>query len=594
MSNTQSQKIDSNDLNLADIFKDFYIVPSFQREYVWEDEQVEQLLYDVLNEFPDDAKQPVAEYFIGSIVVCPGQDGTFELIDGQQRMTTSFILFCAVRDYLSKIQGKILSTIHKQIADVSTTENGDEIHRYRVELQYEDSHGVLEQIAEGNLAATTALPQTHSVANMCAAHQTILNFLQNEFGDNEAEVRRFYAYFINRVKLIRIDTGSIAHALKVFETVNDRGVGLDSMDLLKNLMFMRASQTQYETLKERWKLLVDTLYQAKEKPLRFLRYFIFSRYDVERLKEDEIYRWFADNEDLCGYGTEPLGFVNKLCDAATAYVRFVAGQNSDGTPNRYLTNIRYLSGAARQHNILLLAGQRLEPNAFTELCRQLENLFFAYIITREPTKEFERSFARWAPNLRPVQTLSDLSGFLDAYIAPAKSRLANRYELAFMELRESRIQKYRMRYIIGKLTQYVNERAYGATEIDLVQFIQARDVEHILPQTPTTEIVDSFDKPDEINDYIEQLGNLTLLEYSINRHIGNDPFDKKREAYKKTHFLLTRTIAEDVTLGNTNLTKAVEGLEQFDIWNSDSIELRQLMLTEMARKVWEMPDPSRG
>ena len=44
-----SQTIDSDDYTLADIFKDFYVVPNFQREYVWEEEQVEQLLMDIYN-----------------------------------------------------------------------------------------------------------------------------------------------------------------------------------------------------------------------------------------------------------------------------------------------------------------------------------------------------------------------------------------------------------------------------------------------------------------------------------------------------------------------------------------------------------------
>jgi hypothetical protein len=594
MSIVPVQKIDSNDLNLADIFKDFYIVPSFQREFVWGEQEVEQLLIDVLNEFPLKNEKQSAEYFIGSIVVALGSDGTFELIDGQQRMTTAFIFFCATRDYLAQINGTIPSTLEKQIADSDIDEMGNEQHRYRVVLQYEDSHDVLKHLAESQQPRKLRLPKTRSVANILDAHQTIINFHKREFGNNEAEVRRFYAYFINRVKLIRINTGSIAHALKVFETVNDRGIGLDPMDLLKNLMFMRASKSQYDDLKDQWKRLIDTLYKAREKPLRFLRYFIFSQYSVERLKEDEIYVWFSKNEEVCGYGKAPLQFVEQLCEAASSYVHFVSGRNSDGSPNRYLINIGYLSGATRQHAILLLAGREMEPNAFVELSRQLENLFFAYTITREPTRDFERRFALWAPELRPVRTKAELDLFIAKNISPGKNRLAKRFELAFQELRASGIQKFRLRYVLGKLTQYVNEQAYGETETELGRFIEARDVEHILPQTPTSEVVDSFDRPEDIDSYIERLGNLTLLEFSINRHLGNKNFSEKRAAYAKSQFLLTRSIEEDVKLGNSKLTKAVDGLMQFEKWDSTDIELRQLMLTDLARKVWEMPLPSRN
>ncbi len=68
------------------------------------------------------------------------------------------------------------------------------------------------------------------------------------------------------MKLIRIITPDITHALKVFETVNDRGVGLNAMDLLKNLLFMKASADSFEQLKKRWRDLVDTLELSREKP----------------------------------------------------------------------------------------------------------------------------------------------------------------------------------------------------------------------------------------------------------------------------------------------------------------------------------------
>ena len=123
-------------------------------------------------------------------------------------------------------------------------------------------------------------------------------------------MRSFYAYFTQNVKLIRVKTISITHALKIFETINDPGVGLDSMDLLKNLIFMQASMKQFDKLKSQWKKVVDPLDKAREKPLRFLRYFIFASYKVERLREEQIYEWFSRNERQCGYKDQPFVFVD--------------------------------------------------------------------------------------------------------------------------------------------------------------------------------------------------------------------------------------------------------------------------------------------
>ena len=287
-----------------------------------------------------------------------------------------------------------------------------------------------------------------------------------------------------------------------------------------------------------------------------------------------------------------MGFVDLLNEAARAYTNFVAGQNVDGSPNRYLDNLSYLSGVARQQLILLLAGRHLSIEGFVELSRQLENLFFAYIITREPTRQFERDFAQWAGELRDVQDRKGLDAFLDLHFRPAKQELATRFALAFEELDEDSIQKYRMRYILGKMTQYVNEQAYGSQAENLGKFVKQKDVEHILPQSPLEEVVQSFDKPDEIDEYYtHRLGNMAMLENSINRSISNNPFAKKKAGYAQSQFLLTKSIAVDPRVGiNTTINRAVEGLITFDDWTSESIERRQEMLAELAKKAWDMPE----
>jgi uncharacterized protein with ParB-like and HNH nuclease domain len=76
----ESLKIESKDLSIEDLYKDFYTVPDFQCEFIWEREQVEKLLQDVHDEFYDEERQLIkgSEYFLGSIVVCLAEDGTFE------------------------------------------------------------------------------------------------------------------------------------------------------------------------------------------------------------------------------------------------------------------------------------------------------------------------------------------------------------------------------------------------------------------------------------------------------------------------------------------------------------------------------------
>ena len=104
-----------------------------------------------------------------------------------------------------------------------------------------------------------------------------------------------------------------------------------------------------------------------------------------------------------------------MIDAAEAYTKFAKGLNADGSENRFLKNIRAMSGAARQHLILLLAGRSLSEELFTTLCSEIENLFFAYVVTREATREFERKFADWTTALRAVRNESQLREFLQEH-----------------------------------------------------------------------------------------------------------------------------------------------------------------------------------
>ncbi|MFZ5676729.1 MAG: DUF262 domain-containing protein [Pseudomonadota bacterium] len=591
------QTIQSQDIRIADVFQAFYAVPDYQREYVWETEQVEQLLSDINTELAGNDPATAPEYFIGSIVVCPGSDGILELIDGQQRMTTLFLTLCSIRDRLKELGEQPSEALGHQIAATSVDATGHDHFRYRLDLQYEDSGDILERVAKGTLDGPDDA-STRSIANIRNAYRVALDFLKREFTHDAAALRVFYGYLINKVKLIRIQTKDVAKALKIFETINDRGVGLDSMDLLKNLLFMKANREAFERLKTHWKELQDIIFGVGEKPLRFLRYFIFSRYDVDVLREDEIYGWFAKNEKLCGYAADPLSFAKELLRAARAYVNFLNGHDQSGAKNRYLENLQLLGGkAARQHLVLLLAGRHLPGDQFDRLAREVEDLFFVYVITREPTRDFERNFARWAVELRKVANETDLIGFFARRFVPARADLSTRFDDAFRRLYVGSVQQYRLRYILAKLTQHIDLRAYGETEGTrwLSRYTESGfEIEHIFPQQPNDEAATEFGMFEDPH-IADRLGNLVLVEKSINASLGNRPYSEKRDVYRQSQLLLTKALAERPKVGvSTKIDVAVAELDPFSEWNESAVLKRQDSLTALARCVWCLPPVSPG
>ncbi len=594
---TTQTKIDSSDLTLAEIFKDFYNVPDFQREYVWKETNVEKLLQDIYDEFYDENNKlsQGGEYFIGSVVAYKDGDGVFQLIDGQQRLTTGYLILCVIRDLLLELGVQPPETINGQISSVSMNpKTGEDIFRYRLVLQYDDSQNILETIAGKPGSVSEVESKTSSVENIVNAYKTIWEFMQANFDSDISRIKLFAAAFTLRVKLIRIVTPNLSSALKLFETINDRGVGLNSMDLLKNLLFMRATKEEYSKLKDRWKILIDTLdNKCKEKPLRFLRYYILSTHELpankREVREDEIYKWFSENQDKTGIITDPIKFVDVLIQYAKSYANFVSGKDAKGNENRYLQNIAKLSNQARQHFILLLAAQGLEESLFKILVQKIENLFFCYLITREPTKNFERIFAKWSTELRAVKNESDLDSFVMKYFDAEMSKREKDFDFALRELTTARIQQYRIRYILAKMCQYIDEKALS-NSIPLEQYYKAVEIEHILSQNPEEQTLLQFDKVNEYASWKIKLGNLTLWEKSINASYQNKPYEVKKKGYLASGFYLNKSLVAKVQVGvDTKINRATQDLVEFDIWTSESIQKRQEMLIDLAHKVWEFP-----
>jgi hypothetical protein len=119
----------------------FYAVPNYQREFVWGEQQVRKLVDDIYNEFLSGGDQHQTEYFVGSMVVCPRGDGTYEVIDGQQRLTTFFIFFCALREFFRSNENRAPQDLHPKIATVRINERGEDETRFRIHLHYMKGEG---------------------------------------------------------------------------------------------------------------------------------------------------------------------------------------------------------------------------------------------------------------------------------------------------------------------------------------------------------------------------------------------------------------------------------------------------------------------
>ena len=255
-------RIENHKYSIEEAFREcFYIVPDYQREYVWTDKEVHQLLEDVGEQIDAGTTR---EYFIGTILVSPtDQKGHYEVIDGQQRLTTFFLLLCALKNLFQGESQR--QTISGLISSSYTDSEGETQTTLKLEPRYENASDVMAKLVEldadpqavraGIQAA--GIPSFGSLENLVNAYTTLYLYLKDNY-DDIAKLKKYWGYLANNVVFIQIST-DVSSALKIFETINERGVGLNPMDLLKNLLFTQVKQNQFTQLKDEWKKITKPL-----------------------------------------------------------------------------------------------------------------------------------------------------------------------------------------------------------------------------------------------------------------------------------------------------------------------------------------------
>ena len=200
--------------NIKEIFESGkYVVPLYQRNYAWRKNEIEQLLQDIYEAFK---KNPTGNYFIGSLVVLKRQNGDYEVIDGQQRLTTLSLI--------TKIFGISKNPCLFYDSRPEVEEFFKEFYKADSNIQCLDypqiSHlkNAIEFIEDANLDANNTTPVTiHKLTDKAA----------------------FINFFANNVILIRVEIPGDTDVASYFEIMNNRGVQLQKHEILKSLLMAK-------------------------------------------------------------------------------------------------------------------------------------------------------------------------------------------------------------------------------------------------------------------------------------------------------------------------------------------------------------------
>lgn len=603
-------RIENHKYSIEEAFREcFYIVPDYQREYVWTDKEVHQLLEDIDEQIDAGTTR---EYFIGTVLVSPtDQKNHYEVIDGQQRLTTFFLLLCALKHLFQGEPQR--QTVSGLISTSYTDSDGETRTSLKLEPRYENAGEVITKLVELDAdpqavrvgIQSSGIASFGSLENLISAYSTLYRYLKDNY-DSPAKLKKYWGYLANNVVFIQIST-DVSSALKIFETINERGVGLNPMDLLKNLLFTQVKQAQFTQLKDEWKKITKPLEKEKEKPLRFLRYFLMANYVIKNdrgdavVREDEIYDWFVDKENaaLCDYAGKPFEFVRKVIRNVEHYLAFSNGLGNDGKPSLAMDSLKRLAGGAFSlHYVLLLAAASFPKPLFDHFVAQLESFLFYYIFTKTPTKDLERSFSQWADELRAIAGATDpvkQKVQLNAFIADRfDTNMAGKSQELVDALRRFTLhsmQQYRTRYLLARLTQHVEMAFSGLKTPGSLEPFTNLEIEHILPNKPEADLRGKWateNSETAYDDYKNRLGNLTLLEKPINIVAGNDFYTAKQVEYRKSGNYLTRSLVALTSVGqNTSISRINEKLKAFPAWNAKAIEERHGLLITLAQDVWK-------
>lgn len=540
-------------------------MPDYQRPYSWEREHVSGLYQDLRAAF-DEARRSNDErsYFIGPMVIVHRREPSglkLDVVDGQQRLTTLMILFCALRDTLLELNETSAAMKLHDSYIVRSNLRGDE--KPRLSLKTENDGFFQEQVialpgkrpTQAPRRGVRGRPPRNRIKNSYTQCLQLLSDWRASLDPNERATAlvEFAAFVVHQSLIVALFVDDIGYAHTIFETLNSRGLDLSVQDLVRNLL----RQSQSKRVQESWSEVEERMAGLESGGgfRTFIRASWVARHGKVSFRElFETIRRFLKKHPRDGAETvarnfrEDAGFFVDLVSPAA------------GDPAAPVLECLEDMGL-RQHIPFLLSAKRCLPDrVFLRALRLVETISVRYLLVGDGNPNRLEDFYADAAQ----QIASNLANALDPLERKARSELLSsdhEFQESFANLSIERAAQ--ARYLLMKLELFGNDefKIRSASEVH---------VEHIVPKRPGPHWKELFPASDEV---VNRLGNLTLLGEALNRGASNKLFQvKKTEYYKRSRIQLTK-----------NLTKLRD-------WDEAALVSRQEELARLAVKVW----PSRS
>ncbi len=539
-----------------------YRVPIYQRDYSWEKDHWEDLWNDI-EDIPQDKT-----HYLGYLVLQPIEDEiqAYLTIDGQQRITTLSLLSLAVakllKDWAEEGIERENNLIRyekereRYIGNFSTSRLTTD-----PKLRLNRNNNDFYQSYLLNLRKPTAISKLKPSQKLLQqAFDYFYGNLSEKFKDNKsgADLSDFLERIVgNGLVFTIIEVQNDLDAFKVFETLNARGVKLSTADLLKNYLFSRAAklgQLDLDEAERRWQNVSDSL--RSNDLTTFIRHYWNSRFTLER--QSTLFKGIRRNIITAEQAFELLESLEKN-------VIFYTGFNNpydeiwSKHERKHLRVLKYL-GVSTCYSLMLSALEFLPRSEFENLLREIVAITFRYNLSGRNPNEAERIFGKTA-----VQIADGTLTNLREIALQLKSLYVSDDDFVQVFSGESinyKRKKDLIKYILVKMENQLSNTDHQVEDA-------TSTIEHILPENPGSVWDENF-LPEDQPDFINRIGNFTLLEASINHKLHNEmPFDEKLEFYKKSAFKIT----------NDHLL--------FTEWSPETLDQRQRKMATWAKGIWK-------
>jgi uncharacterized protein with ParB-like and HNH nuclease domain len=519
-----SQKI-SNVLS-----KGKYIIPDYQREYDWDESEINELLEDLEDVKPDES------YFIGHMVFEGKFTGNeFKVIDGQQRITTLTIMLSVIRDlFYTKLLNNLGDGVNDKYIFSKDVDNNP-----FVILENKMPYPILQSYVQSvpDKKDLTVQPIKSGEKKIIKAYDHFNSLFKNK---SEQELKDLRDKILN-LEVIFVAASDKVDAHSIFMTLNATGKDLTPIDLIKNQIFsLYPKQPHIDEPNDTWKNIIDNI---DEKGVKFFNNYWSSRY--KKISDSRLFKEFYKN--IIKAKVPVKNFLSQILEDSVIYRKITNPSEDDWSgQNEYQI---YLSINA----ITNVFGIEVSNAMLISLIREYKNkgISQAYLVKALNTIE-KFHFTNNA-------ICSNRSSGLDQFYSKSSRELLNGADKqskhividSFIQSLEGKLpQKEQFEvnfdnklYFSSKSTKQRKLVYYVLNKIEFKKQngnmkLHNMSIEHIYPEIPKANVWKPLDE-----NYIINIGNLVLLDAGLNSKIGNiDYQNKKVLILKESNIISTKEV----------------------------------------------------